>query len=293
MRRPINLQAPHAPPSVLTIAGSDSGGGAGIQADLLTFAAHGVHGCSAITAVTAQNTIGVQGIWPVSGKAISEQIKSVLKDLPIKAIKTGMLYSIETVELIINVLSQHQSIPLVVDPVLVATSGDSLAANESLNQHQSYWDLLRRAFLVTPNLHEAAQLLCADVATNEIEMREQANQLLQKGLSAVLLKGGHLVNNNVDILVYQNENTIIEKTFTAKRINSNNIHGTGCTLSAAIAASLAHGYSIENAVSSAKQFISAAIQANADTQLGSGAGPVKHLVGLKNRFPSTNFDTVF
>ena len=268
-------------PIALTVAGSDSGGGAGIQADLKTFAAFGVYGCSAITAITAQNTRGVDGIWPVSGLAVAEQIESVRVDMHVKAIKTGMLFNGEVITAVLAALKKFEPVPLVVDPVLVASSGDSLYAasgeEELRDQAAAYWQLLRCASVITPNLSEAAQLLTTDCAASEPAMRDQGHQLMARGVRAVLLKGGHLDGNDcVDLLFWRDGKKLIEQEFRGARIDSQNTHGTGCTLAAAITAGLAQQQSLVDAVAGAKHYLSRAI-AHAKSQLiGRGSGPVQH-----------------
>jgi len=240
-------------PAALTIAGSDSGGGAGIQADLKTFAACGVYGCSAITAITAQNTQGVDGIWPISPEAVAKQIHSVLNDITIHSIKTGMLYQSDVVEVIIDALKEYPDIPLVVDPVLVATSGDALAIDNSFAQSDSFWKLLTRASIVTPNLNEAAELLATVVACNEGEMGQQGRALLEKGLQGVMMKGGHLQADNIDILLWRDGSTINETILRGEKINTNNTHGTGCTLAAAMSCGRARSRRVASVFCSARR----------------------------------------
>jgi hydroxymethylpyrimidine/phosphomethylpyrimidine kinase len=273
----------------LTIAGSDSGGGAGIQADIKTFSALGVFGCTAITAITAQNTCGVDGIWPLPPDAIAAQIHSVLNDLPIKSIKTGMLYQPSVVDALLGELAQFNMIPLVVDPVLVATSGDALFSG-SLLSHECYWTLLKSAYLVTPNLYEAAQLLQTDPATSTEDMLRHGRGLIDAGLQAVLIKGGHLraadssANNfprdMVDILLWREGGTLRHREFRAKQINTSNTHGTGCTLSAAITAELAKGQNLIQSIDAAKGYLTEALEHAARLQFGSGNGPVHHFFHL-------------
>lgn len=244
-------------PVSLTIAGSDSSGGAGIQADLKTFSALGVYGASVITAITAQNTLGLQSAAAVETKMVAQQIQSVLSDLSVGAIKTGMLHNEKIVAVVVAAL-QKSKIPLVVDPVMVATSGDlllSLKANKDLKTK-----LLPLATLLTPNLEEAAVLLNSAVAKNVAEMEAQAQALLKLGCKAVLLKGGHLAGaHSADILLSKK----LYKRFDYEKIATPNTHGTGCTLSAAIAAYLAQGADLMLAVIAAREYLYDAItQAN-------------------------------
>jgi hydroxymethylpyrimidine/phosphomethylpyrimidine kinase len=259
----------------LTIAGSDSSGGAGIQADLKTFTALGVYGASAITALTAQNTRGVQAVHAVPAAFIALQIASVVSDLEVGAVKTGMLGDRATVEAVAGALARANLHPVVVDPVMVATSGDVLLAADAV-------DVVRRlmiplADLLTPNLAEAARLLEMPEAVGEAEQEAQARRLLALGAKAVLIKGGHGTGAEaVDILVTADKAVRLAKP----RVATRNTHGTGCTLSAAIAALLAKGRPLEEAVRGAKEFVWRAIVAGRDLEIGQGAGPVDHLHGV-------------
>ena len=241
------------PPVALTIAGSDSGGGAGIQADLRTFAAFGIHGTSAITAVTAQNTRKVADLQMLPARIISAQIEAVLGDFHVSAIKTGMLGTATITRCIAEVLDRHRHIPLIVDPVLVATSGAILARGRlvgAIKQH-----LLPRADLLTPNVPEAEQLLGRRLGNRE-SLLEAAMELRQMGAAAVLLKGGHLAGPQVhDVLVSESG----VRWFSHARIKAEG-HGTGCTLASAITACLARGDTIENAVEVAIKFVNRALQ---------------------------------
>jgi hydroxymethylpyrimidine/phosphomethylpyrimidine kinase len=263
-------------PIALTIAGSDSSGGAGIQADLKTFTALGVYGASVITAITAQNTHGVTGIHGIPGDMITAQLAAVASDLDIKAVKTGMLGDRATVDVVVAGIKRHRLAPLVVDPVMVATSGDVLLASDAIEAVRR--DLIPLAALITPNLHEAAHLLGAAVASSMTEMEVQARQLMALGAKAVLIKGGHLEGDEaVDVMVTANG----AKHYTKARIASRNTHGTGCTLSAAIAAGLALGLDLDQAVARAKEFVWRAIASGADLAIGSGNGPVDHLFNVR------------
>lgn len=264
------------PAIALTIAGSDPSGGAGIQADLKTFAALGVYGASVVTALTAQNTGGVCGVHGVPGAFIIAQCDAVLSDLKVGAIKTGMLGDAETVSVVVSVLRRYGSIPVVVDPVMVATSGDVLLAADAIGAVRS--ELIPRAAIITPNLHEAATLLASDVAHNQDEAIRQAKELLDLGCGAVLLKGGHGTGPDaVDVLATCDGIELL----TDPRIATRNTHGTGCTLSAAIAAHIADGLVLADAVRQAKSYVWHAIDAARDFQIGRGNGPVDH--GFANR----------
>ena len=236
-------------PIALTIAGSDSSGGAGIQADLKTFSALGVYGASVITALTAQNTLGVQAVHPVPASFVAAQLDSVFADLAVGAIKTGMLASTVIIEAVVERLAAVPNIPLVVDPVMVATSGDALLDPSAIDAVRRC--LIPRALLITPNLPEAAQLLDCAVATSEQEMAEQARALLALGCTAVLVKGGHGSGaHSVDLLARSG----VVTRFVRPRVATTATHGTGCTLSAAIAALIAQGVPLEDAIERAKTY---------------------------------------
>lgn len=259
-------------PIALTIAGSDSSGGAGIQADLKTFTVLGVYGASVITALTAQNTRGVIGILATPPAFTRRQIDAVATDLRVSAVKTGMLGDADTVRAVVDGITEHRLRPLVVDPVMVATSGDPLIADDAIEAVRDR--LLPLADIVTPNLPEAARLLGRPVATDEAGMTQQGKAILGLGPRAVLVKGGHGDGDtSVDILVTPDGSWRLERP----RVASRNTHGTGCTLSAAIAAELARGLSLVDAVASAKAFVWQAIVAGADLEIGAGHGPVDHL----------------
>lgn len=265
-------------PIALTIAGSDSSGGAGIQADLKTFTALGVYGASVITAITAQNTTGVQAVLTLPADIIAAQIASVASDLAVSAIKTGMLADSTTVETVADGLARFADVPLVVDPVMVATSGDVLLAPDAIDAVRTR--LFPLATVVTPNLHEAARLLEGSVATSFDEMQSQGRRLLALGPKAVLMKGGHGVGSEAtDILVLPSGSL----RFDAPRIATSNTHGTGCTLAAAIAARLAEGDSLPSAVKAAKDFVWNAIDAGRALTVGKGNGPVDHLHAARTR----------
>jgi hydroxymethylpyrimidine/phosphomethylpyrimidine kinase len=258
-------------PIAVTIAGSDSSGGAGIQADLKTFSALGVYGASVVTALTAQNTRGVAGIHDVPAEFIAAQIDAVFSDLAVGAVKIGMLSQVATIEAVAAGLDRYRQSNVVLDPVMVASSGDRLLAPAAVEWLRQL--LIPRARLVTPNLPEAAALLDTAMATNESTMREQAEKLLALGAKAVLIKGGHDSGpESVDLLV---EPHAVAR-LAADRIATKNTHGTGCTLSSAIAAGLAKGQPLAQAVRAAKAYVTDAIAAADRLSIGSGRGPVHH-----------------
>lgn len=254
------------PPRVLTIAGSDSGGGAGIQADLKTMLALGVHGMSVIAAVTAQNSLGVQGYWELPPGAVRAQLDSVLSDIGAQAVKTGMLASKVLVETVSSVLSDV-GVPIVVDPVGVSKHGDSLLALDALDAVRTA--LLPLATVVTPNLWEVEQLTGVKV-DEESRLREAAEAVHALGPSWVLIKGGHLPGEPVDLLF----DGAREYRFAAARHDNRHTHGTGCTLASAIASHLALGADVVDAVGRAKEYVTGAIEHG--FPLGAGIGPVDH-----------------
>lgn len=258
-------------PIAVTIAGSDSGGGAGIQADLKTFSALGVYGASVITALTAQNTLGVTGIHDVPPEFVAAQMDAVFSDLAVDAVKIGMLSRPEVIETVASGLDRHRLSAVVLDPVMVAASGDRLLVPEAVDSLRRL--LLPRALLITPNLPEAAALLDASPAHNVAEARAQATRLLAFGPKAVLVKGGHGEGpESVDVLL--DAEGFVE--LRAPRVATRNTHGTGCTLSSAIAAGLAKGLSLREAVEAAKAYLTRAIGRADDLAIGRGHGPVHH-----------------
>jgi len=255
----------------VTIAGSDSGGGAGIQADLKTFSALGVYGASVVTAITAQNTQGVAAIHDVPAQMIGAQIDAVFSDLAVNAVKIGMLSVPVAIATVAAGLERWRQTHIVLDPVMIATSGDRLLAPEAIEVLKR--ELIPRALVVTPNLHEAAALTGMPLAQNEDEMRAQAEKLLAIGAKAVLIKGGHAQSADAtDLLVTPSA----VARFTAQKIDTKNTHGTGCTLSSAIAAGLAKGLRLAEAVADAKAYVTAAIAAADELDIGRGHGPVHH-----------------
>lgn len=262
---------PHRYARVLTIAGSDSGGGAGIQADLKTFAALGCYGMSAITALTAQNTVGVQGIHAVPASFLKAQIQSVMDDIGVDALKIGMLHEPAIVAVVAWAIDHYNIRHVVLDPVMVATSGDRLIAQETVQVLVR--ELFPRVTVVTPNLDEAQLLLGHPIADAQA-LNAAAQGLLAMGAQAVLLKGGHLLGDEVvDLLVQAKGPTL---RLASSRIPSRNVHGTGCTLSSAIAAHLALGHHLEESVTLARDFILNAIAQGAEVGTGQGHGPLNH-----------------
>ena len=258
-------------PVALTIAGSDSSGGAGIQADLKTFAAFGVYGASVITALTAQNTQGVSGIHQVPAEFVTAQIDAVFADLAVGAVKIGMVAQLEVIDAIVAGLDRWIPKHVVLDPVMVATSGDRLLAADTVDALRT--KLIPRASLITPNLPEAAALLDEPVAVNEADVERQGRRLLSMGCRIVLIKGGHGQGaESVDYLIDANGTMAL----AAPRIATKNTHGTGCSLSSAIAAELAKGEEMETAVRNAKAWISAAIASADRFSVGHGHGPIHH-----------------
>jgi len=267
-------------PIALTIAGSDCSGGAGIQADLKTFSAFGVYGASVLTALTAQNTRGVVAVEAVAEGLVAAQMEAVLSDLEIGVVKTGMLTNAAIVGAVADRLRVELDRPILVDPVMVATSGHVLLEPDAIDALKR--QLLPQAFLVTPNLPEAAQLLGVNEAVSEAQAVAQARALMKFGCRAVLLKGGHGSGQEaVDILC---DGAGIER-FARPRINAHNTHGTGCTLSAAIVALLAHGVGLREAVARAKQFVWLALYEGRRLRIGHGRGPVDHLFAIRKAAP--------
>jgi hydroxymethylpyrimidine/phosphomethylpyrimidine kinase len=275
-------------PIALTIAGSDSSGGAGIQADLKTFAAYEVYGASVITSVTAQNTRGVGAIHDIPADIVAAQIDAVFSDLDVGAVKIGMLSQAATIAAVAAGLARHRAKMVVLDPVMVASTGARLIAADALAALREW--LIPRALLLTPNLPEAAALLDAAVATSEAEMQAQAERLLALGPRAVLIKGGHGDGAESVVLLVEAPDipdavecrgeaclapTCVTR-FAAPRISTRNTHGTGCTLSSAVAAGLAKGAPLAEAVRAAKAYVTAAIVAADTLAVGHGHGPVHH-----------------
>ena len=258
-------------PRLLSIAGSDSGGGAGIQADLKTFAALGCYGMTAVTALTAQNTLGVRAIHGVPPEILRDQIDAVVEDIGVDAVKIGMLHSPDIVQTVAAAIDRHGLQNVVVDPVMVATSGAALIDSPAIAVLVR--ELFCRAVVVTPNLDEAS-LLAGRIVDSEAAMEIAARELLAMGAPAVLLKGGHLTGGVVsDLLIMQNGDV---HWMRAPRIQTANTHGTGCTLSSAIAAYLALGASLLDAVQAARAYVRGALESGAKVRTGAGSGPLNH-----------------
>jgi len=256
----------------LTIAGSDSGGGAGIQADLKTFAAHRVYGSSAITALTAQNTLGVQGVFPVEPEFVGQQIGSVMEDIGADAVKTGMLFSAEIIEATAVRVIRHSIRNLVIDPVMVAKSGDKLLRDDAIEALKVH--LLPLALVVTPNLGEAG-VLAGFPVQDEPSMLEAAKVIKSMGPQWVVVKGGHL-KDRADDLLFDGHQAI---WLHADRIEPRHTHGTGCTFSAAITAHLAKGYPVVEAIQGAKEYLTNALKAA--VPIGGGHSPVHHFYAFE------------
>ncbi len=257
----------------LTIAGSDSGGGAGIQADLKTFTAFGVFGTSAITALTAQNTTGVQGIHEVDSEFVRQQITSVLDDIGTDAVKTGMLVNPRIVKVVAKTVREYRLKNVVVDPVMIAKSGDSLLSEEACKTVID--ELIPLSLVITPNIHEAEAMLGKVIKTRD-DMKEAAKDIKDMGCKWVIIKGGHMDDSMATDVVYNGTEFFL---LSEPRHDTKNSHGTGCTFSSAIAAGLAKGYSPLKAIQQAKAFVSMAIKEAVD--IGKGHGPTNHFAGTK------------
>jgi len=263
---------------VLTIAGSDSGGGAGIQADLKTMLAHGVHGMTVLTAVTAQNSVGVQGIWPLPPDAIRAQFHSVVDDIGVDAIKIGMLGNADTVGCVVDLVADvDPPVPLIVDPVCVSKHGDRLIDHEALGALRTR--LFRYATVITPNLDEAAALTGRPAQNPAAEL---ADLLLADGPKWVLIKGGHREGDAIDYLKSQDGRDF---SYRAVRVDNRHTHGTGCTLASALASHLARGADVPEAMALAKAYVTGAIAAG--FALGRGIGPTDHLWQLRDHLPTS------
>ncbi len=262
----------------LTIAGSDSSGGAGIQADIKTMIANGVYAMSAITALTAQNTTGVTGIMDVTPEFLKEQLDNIFTDIRPDAVKIGMVSSGGIITAIVEKLKEYDAANIVVDPVMVATSGAKLISDEAIEALKA--ELLPIASVITPNIPEA-EVLSGMTIKNEDDMVAASRAINVKYGCAVLCKGGHSINDANDLLV----DGASMRWFYGKRINNPNTHGTGCTLSSAIASNLAKGFSLEESVDRAKKYISGALAAMLD--LGNGSGPMDHGFAINNEFTVT------
>jgi len=256
---------------VLTIAGSDSGGGAGIQADLKTFSACGCFGMSAITAITSQNTVGVTAIHPIPVAHIESQLRAIFDDMGTDAVKIGMLHSAEVIHTVVKVLKEYRPANIVVDPVMVATSGDKLLQDDAIQTLIT--ELFPLATVITPNIPEAEIISGMRIGSEE-QFLPAADILLKSGAKSVLLKAGHLTGETLTDMLFVSGLAPI--SFSSPRLKTNNTHGTGCTLSSAIASFLAKGMTLPDAVSYATEYIHQAIKAGGAYRLGKGHGPVHH-----------------
>lgn len=258
-------------PKCLTIAGSDSGGGAGIQADLKTMSAIGVYGMSVITAITAQNTCGVKAIQPIDSDIVTAQLEAVLSDIGTDSIKIGMLHSVNIIKAVIEILDKYTPRYVVFDPVMVSTSGHKLIEDNTIDTIRE--TMFSRSTIITPNLDEAS-LLSNIPISEEKDMYKAGKKLLEKGCHAVLMKGGHLKSKIMtDLLITADGEEYI---FKAENITTSNTHGTGCTLSSAIASYLALGHSLSDSVKLAKQFVTSAIKTGSKVTTSKGHGPLNH-----------------
>lgn len=256
----------------LSIAGSDPSGGAGLQADLKTFSACGCYGATAVVAVVDENTAGVTGVFPIPVDFVAGQIRSVLDDLGADAVKIGMLHSAELIIAVKDTLSGYDIRNIVLDPVMVATSGDPLLQADAVDTLKSV--LVPYARVITPNIPEA-EILLGEKISFQSELPECARRLSQNGNVSVLLKAGHLSDEELTDVFYNAETGTLTE-LKSRRVNTHNTHGTGCTLSSAVAAFLARGFSLDDAVRNAKEYIAGAIEAGADYRIGHGHGPVHH-----------------
>lgn len=257
--------------NVLSIAGSDPSGGAGIQADLKTFSARGVYGMAALTALTAQNTRGVSGVHPVPPQFVADQIEAIFADIRVDAVKIGMIANATIASAVADILARHRDVPVVLDPVMIAKGGAALLADDAVDVLAR--QLLPLATVVTPNLPEAGALLHEPEARSRDDMARQALALATLGPAAVLVKGGHLEGHeSPDVLAISG--TVI--WFEAARLPTKNTHGTGCTLSSAIAAEIAKGLPLTDAIATAKRYLARSVAAAGELSVGSGHGPVQH-----------------
>ncbi|MGH1470527.1 MAG: bifunctional hydroxymethylpyrimidine kinase/phosphomethylpyrimidine kinase [Cellvibrionaceae bacterium] len=274
--------------SALTIAGSDPCAGAGLQADLKTFSALGVYGCSVVSALTAQNTTGVEKIWCVPVGSVEKQINVLLDDITVSAIKFGMLNNAQVIQEVSHALLDYPEIPIVCDPVIVSSSGKQLLDRNGIGELKEFIkEHKRRKIILTPNINEAAILLNEDAAENESDMIKQAEKLLGLGCAAVVLTGGDLdqttgnIKKNsdeqsVDVFVSRENNVQTCEVFRVEKISTKNTHGTGCTFSAALASGLAKKMSLGDSVAMAKEYITHAIAHADELEIGHGAGPLQH-----------------
>jgi len=265
-------------PVVLSIAGSDSGGGAGIQADIKTISALGCYGTTVITAITAQNTLGVNDIYPIPSEIVNAQMTAVINDITPSAIKIGMVYLSENAEIIASILKQHSEIPVIFDPVMVSTSGANLMKGNCLSAIEKL--IFPLTTLLTPNLDEA-RLITGMEVKNLADMHVAASHIIDLGCNAVLIKGGHLQGNDLYDVYLDRDGR--QQVFKSKAIQSNNTHGTGCTLSSAIASYLALGDDLILAIEKGKDYVHQAIEHGKNIRIGKGIGPLNHFFNSSER----------
>ncbi|MFW9878532.1 MAG: bifunctional hydroxymethylpyrimidine kinase/phosphomethylpyrimidine kinase [Candidatus Thorarchaeota archaeon] len=261
---------------VLTIGGFDGSGGAGIQADLKTFSALGCYGTTVLTALPVQNTMGVKSVYSIETSCVEEQIISILEDMHIDAVKVGMLHRGDIIESVVKILKPYNNINIVLDPVMVAKSGDNLLKPQAITKMKEQFFPVTT--ILTPNLSEASELLGRKIR-DRTQMKKAALDLIQMGPQAVIIKGGHLEGDCDDCICLKNSNTEIHWAL-ASRIQTKHTHGTGCTFSAAIAAFLARGFNILDSIMQAKEYLTQAINAGAKLRVGNGNGPVHHFYYL-------------
>lgn len=269
--------------TVLTIAGFDGSGGAGIQADLKTFSALGCYGTTALTAIPIQNTVGVRSVYEIEASCVKDQIKAILDDIAINAVKIGMLHNQNVIESVADILNQYSVSNIVLDPVMVAKSGDMLLLPNAIATMKKL--IFPITTVLTPNLLETSKLVGYEILT-KADMEKAALYLLEMGLQNVVVKGGHLDGNCDDCLAIKNSSIEIH-WLSSQRIQTKNTHGTGCTFSAAIASFLAKGFTVFESVSLAKQYLTKSIEAGANIKVGQGNGPVHHFHHLWNDRPYT------
>ncbi|MEM5529292.1 bifunctional hydroxymethylpyrimidine kinase/phosphomethylpyrimidine kinase [Gammaproteobacteria bacterium AS21] len=276
----LSSNPPHTP-IVLTVAGSDSGGGAGIQADIKAISATGSYACSVISALTAQNTLGVSAVLPIPADFIEQQFDAIFSDLAIDVVKIGMLGDANTIKTVAKALNKYQAKHIVLDPVMVATSGDLLLAESAISCLIS--QLIPLASVITPNIPEALALLgksAAQAPTNDAQSLALCKELLALGCHSVLLKGGHQHGQNSTDYWLSHDS---QQSFSSPRIDTKNTHGTGCSLSSAIASYLAQGHELATAIGLAKQYITSAIAAADALHIGKGCGPVDHFFAMRSK----------
>lgn len=267
--------------TVLTIAGFDGSGGAGIQADLKTFSALGCYGMTALTALPVQNTVGVRSIYEIATLCVEEQIRAIFDDIHVDAVKIGMLHNQSIIESVAKILCHYKAINIVLDPVMVAKSGDRLLLPNAINTMKEY--LFPITTVLTPNILEASELLGREIRT-QVEIEKAALELIEMGSQSVVIKGGHLSGDCNDCLALKSLKSDMHWLYN-QRIHTRNTHGTGCTFSAAIASFLAKGFNVLDSVTQAKRYLTKSIEAGANIKLGRGNGPVHHFHHLWDHLP--------